>query len=44
MGINVDVMDTHNAAAEYNLLATERPGSQVAAALLLAGFGRTIEP
>lgn len=44
MGINVDVMDTHNAAAEYNLLATERPGSQVAAALLLAEFGRTTEP
>ncbi|KAF8477464.1 hypothetical protein BDZ91DRAFT_709300 [Kalaharituber pfeilii] len=41
MGISLDVMDTHNAAAQYNLLATERPGAQVAAALLPAGFGAT---
>ena len=40
MGINIDVMDTHNAAAQYNLLATERPGSQVAAMMLVVGFGR----
>ncbi|KAF8455854.1 hypothetical protein BGX38DRAFT_1164920 [Terfezia claveryi] len=40
MGINLDVMDTQHAAAQYNLLATERPGTQVAAALMMAGFGR----
>lgn len=39
MGINLDVMDTQHAAAQYNLLATERPGTQVAAALMMAGFG-----
>ena len=39
LGINLDVMDTQHAAAQYNLLATERPGTQVAAALLMAGFG-----
>ena len=37
MGIRVDVMATGSAAAEYNLLAAERPG-QVAAALLAEGF------
>ncbi|KAI5787602.1 hypothetical protein DFH27DRAFT_486760 [Peziza echinospora] len=40
MGINIDVMDTNNAAAQYNLLATERPGAQIAAALLMSNFGR----
>lgn len=40
MGISLDVMDTHNAAAQFNLLATERPGGQVAAALMVAGFGK----
>lgn len=40
MGIGVDVMDTQNAAAQYNLLATERPGGQVAGALLVAEFGK----
>lgn len=40
MGISLDVLDTHNAAAEYNMLATERPGGQVAAALLTAEFGQ----
>ncbi|KAI5813630.1 hypothetical protein BZA77DRAFT_284514 [Pyronema omphalodes] len=38
LGIRVDVMDTAHAAAEYNLLATERPNGQVAAALLVEGF------
>ena len=39
MGIRMDVMDTSHAASQYNLLATERPLGQIAAALLVDGFG-----
>lgn len=39
MGIRMDVMDTSHAAAQYNLLATERAHGQVAAALLVDDFG-----
>lgn len=42
LGIRVEVLDTHNAAAQYNLLATERGAGDVAAALIPAGFGRRI--
>ncbi|KAF3913924.1 hypothetical protein ABW21_db0205749 [Orbilia brochopaga] len=38
LGIRIDSMDTHHAASSYNLLATERPGQIVAAALLPASF------
>ena len=38
MGIRVDVMDTGNAAAAYNLLATERGVEGVGAALLPVGW------
>ncbi|KAL7266657.1 hypothetical protein RUND412_010789 [Rhizina undulata] len=38
LGISVDAMDTRNAAAEYNLLSTERMGGQVAAALMVESF------
>ncbi|CCX30724.1 hypothetical protein FPQ18DRAFT_341808 [Pyronema domesticum] len=38
LGIRMDVMDTTHAAAQYNLLATERPNGQVAAALLVDAF------
>ncbi|EWC43552.1 hypothetical protein DRE_01439 [Drechslerella stenobrocha 248] len=38
LGIRIDSMDTRNAASSYNLLATERPGQIVAAALLPASF------
>lgn len=40
LGIRLDVMATHSAAAQYNLLATERGGSQIAAAMLVGGFGK----
>lgn len=38
LGIRVEVMDTRNAAAQFNLLATERGLSEVAAALLPIGW------
>ncbi|KAJ9645465.1 hypothetical protein H2204_001045 [Knufia peltigerae] len=38
LGIKVDVMDTPNAAAAYNLLATERGVDQVAALMIPLGF------
>lgn len=38
MGIRVDVQDTRNAAAEFNLLATERGVNSVVAALLPIGW------
>lgn len=38
MGIRIDVQDTRNAAAEFNLLATERGVSSVAAALVPIGW------
>ena len=38
MGIRVEVLDTRNAAAQYNLLATERGVEQVAAALVPVGW------
>jgi NADH dehydrogenase [ubiquinone] 1 alpha subcomplex assembly factor 3 len=34
MGLRVEVLDTRNAAAQYNLLATERGVHEVAAALI----------
>lgn len=37
LGIRVEVADTRNAAAQYNLLATERGVEQVAAALVPVG-------
>lgn len=38
LGIRIDVMDTGNAAAAYNLLATERGTDNVAAAMLPLGW------
>jgi NADH dehydrogenase [ubiquinone] 1 alpha subcomplex assembly factor 3 len=38
MGIRVEVADTRNAAAQYNLLAVERGTHEVAAALVPAGW------
>ncbi|EPS44409.1 hypothetical protein H072_1601 [Dactylellina haptotyla CBS 200.50] len=38
LGIRIDSMDTNHAASSYNLLATERPGQIIAAALLPASF------
>jgi hypothetical protein len=38
LGIRVDVQDTRNAAAQFNLLATERGVGSVAAALVPIGF------
>ncbi|KAL8708349.1 MAG: hypothetical protein Q9220_006729 [cf. Caloplaca sp. 1 TL-2023] len=38
LGIRVDVQDTRNAAAQFNLLATERGTSEVAAALVPLGW------
>lgn len=37
-GIRVEVLDTRNAAAQFNLLATERGVSEVAAALIPIGW------
>ncbi|KAI5291803.1 hypothetical protein KEM54_006714 [Ascosphaera aggregata] len=38
LGIRVDVMDTRNAAAQFNMLATERSVQDVAAALIPVGW------
>jgi NADH dehydrogenase [ubiquinone] 1 alpha subcomplex assembly factor 3 len=38
MGLRVEVLDTRNAAAQFNLLATERGVSDVAAALIPMGW------
>jgi NADH dehydrogenase [ubiquinone] 1 alpha subcomplex assembly factor 3 len=38
LGIRLDIQDTRNAAAEFNLLATERGVGTVAAALLPLGW------
>lgn len=38
MGVRVDIMDTRNAASQFNLLATERGVSDVAAALIPFGW------
>ncbi|KAL2049039.1 hypothetical protein ABVK25_010710 [Lepraria finkii] len=38
LGIRVDVQDTRNAAAQFNLLATERGVGNVAAALIPVGW------
>lgn len=34
LGIRVDIQDTRNAAAQFNLLATERGVSEIAAAMI----------
>ncbi|OQO15028.1 hypothetical protein B0A48_00410 [Cryoendolithus antarcticus] len=39
MGIRVEVQDTRNAAAQFNLLATERGVQNVAGAMLPVGWG-----
>ena len=38
-GVRIEVLDTRNAASQFNLLATERGTTEVAAALLPIGFG-----
>lgn len=38
MGLRVEVLDTRNAAAQFNLLATERGVGDVAAALIPIGW------
>lgn len=38
LGIRLEVQDTRNAAAQFNLLATERGVGQVAAALIPTGW------
>lgn len=38
MGVRVEVLDTRNAAAMYNMLATERGVGEVAAALVPVGW------
>lgn len=38
LGIRLEIQDTRNAAAQFNLLATERGVSQVAAALIPIGW------
>lgn len=38
LGIRLDVQDTRNAAAQFNLLATERGVGEVAAALIPIGW------
>lgn len=37
LGIRIDVQDTRNAAAQFNLLATERGVGNVAAAMIPIG-------
>lgn len=38
MGLRVEVLDTRNAASQFNMLATERGVSDVAAALIPLGW------
>lgn len=38
LGVRIEVLDTRNAAAQFNLLATERGTQQVAAALVPIGW------
>jgi NADH dehydrogenase [ubiquinone] 1 alpha subcomplex assembly factor 3 len=38
LGIRIDIQDTRNAAAQFNLLATERGVGSVAAALVPIGW------
>lgn len=38
LGMRIEVLDTRNAAAQFNLLATERGVSDVAAALIPLGW------
>ena len=38
LGIRIELQDTRNAAAQFNLLATERGTTEVAAALLPVGW------
>jgi NADH dehydrogenase [ubiquinone] 1 alpha subcomplex assembly factor 3 len=38
LGIRLEVQDTRNAAAQFNLLATERGVGQVAAAMIPVGW------
>lgn len=38
LGMRVEILDTRNAAAQFNLLATERGVSDVAAALIPIGW------
>jgi uncharacterized protein len=38
LGIRLEIQDTRNAAAQFNLLATERGVSQVAAAMIPVGW------
>lgn len=38
LGIRIEIQDTRNAAAQYNLLATERGIGSVAAALVHLGW------
>lgn len=38
LGIRVEVQDTRNAAAQFNLLATERGVQEVAAAMIPIGW------
>jgi NADH dehydrogenase [ubiquinone] 1 alpha subcomplex assembly factor 3 len=38
LGIRIDIQDTRNAAAQYNLLAKERGTDSVAAAMVPFGF------
>jgi uncharacterized protein len=38
LGIRVDILDTRNAAAQFNLLATERGVAEIAAAMIPIGW------
>ena len=38
LGMRVEVLDTRNAAAQFNMLATERGVSEVGAALIPVGW------
>ena len=40
MGMRLEILDTRNAASQFNLLATERGVQEIAAALVPMGFGK----
>jgi len=40
LGMRLEVLDTRNAASQFNLLATERGVTDIAAAMVPIGFGK----
>lgn len=39
LGMRLEILDTRNAASQFNLLATERGTKEIAAAMVPVGYG-----